>query len=124
MPTANRRRRAAILALAEFGEDRLPASERERLAPRVADLYRNDPDPGVHAATGWLLRRWGHASGLAETDLPRANGRPGGSRRWYVNSRGQTLVIIPPGGFQRGLKGLNRGRVDHRFAIAAQEVTV
>ena len=116
--------RAAILALAEFDEDRLPATEREQLAPRLADLYRDDPDPGIHAATGWLLHRWGQGSGPAEMDRPRANGRPGGPRSWYVNSRGQTMVIIPPGVYQRGLKGLSRGRVDHRFALAAREVTV
>ncbi len=118
-------RRAALLALGEFDEDRLPLSERERLAARLVALYGDDPDPGVHGAAGWLLRHWGQPGRLIEMDRAAAGARTEGSRRWSVNTQGQTLVLMPPGRFQRGL-GDHRTqiRIDHGFAIAAREVTV
>ena len=51
-------RRALLLALGEFGEDRLPRVEQAALVPRLLASYRDDPDPGIHRAAGWLLRRW------------------------------------------------------------------
>ncbi len=117
-------RRAALLALGEFDEDGLPLRARERLTPRLVEMYRDDNDPGVHASAGWLLGRWGQKERLAEIDRSLAKGEPVGSRRWYVNSQGQTLVLIPAGKFQRG-DGVGREQicVDHGFALAAREVT-
>ena len=48
-----------------------------------------------------------------------------GSRGWFENALGQTMVVIPPGYFQRG-EGENRRqiRIDHRLAYAAREVTI
>src|SRR5205085_10197847 len=51
-------RRALLLALGEFDQDRLPPHERAAVLPRLLELYRDDPDPGIHGATGWLLRQW------------------------------------------------------------------
>src|SRR5262245_49687195 len=51
-------RRALLLALGEFGADRLPGIDREALVPRLLEWYRDDPDPGIHGAAGWLLRKW------------------------------------------------------------------
>jgi eukaryotic-like serine/threonine-protein kinase len=118
-------RRAALLALGEFDEDRLPLSERERLASQLVGLYRDDPDPGIHAGTGWLLRLWGQQKRLVAIDHALARGKPEGARRWYVDSLGQTFVLLAPGRFERGT-GPTRDRiqVDHGFAIAAREVTV
>ncbi len=43
----------------------------------------------------------------------------------YVNSQGQTMVLIPPGHFQRGLRdGKPPVSIDHGFALAAREVTI
>jgi hypothetical protein len=50
-------RRALLLALEEFDRDRLTPKEKEGLDSCLATLYRDDPDPGVHGAAGWLLRR-------------------------------------------------------------------
>jgi formylglycine-generating enzyme required for sulfatase activity len=119
-------RRALLLALAEFDAQQLLPAEREALAPRLLALYRDDPDPGIHGAAGWLLRKWGQQEKVARIDRGLATGRVEGNRQWYVNRRGQTMVLLPPGEFdaeeQRGKRV--KVRVEGRFALAAREVTV
>jgi eukaryotic-like serine/threonine-protein kinase len=118
-------RRAALLALGEFDEDRLPPPERERLAHRLSQVFRDDPDPGVHGAIEWLLSQWGQQSCLPKIGPASPPEKPEGSRRWYVNAQGQTMVLIPPGRVQRGVgEAKNQIRVEHAFALAAREVTI
>src|SRR5262249_55671363 len=106
-------------------EDRLPLSQREGLTKRLTELYRDDPDPGIHGASGWLLRLWGQQKRLVDIDHELAIGKAKGKRRWYVSSTGETFILLPPGQFERGTGPTrNRIQVDHGFAIAAREVTV
>jgi serine/threonine protein kinase/formylglycine-generating enzyme required for sulfatase activity len=57
-------RRAILLSLGEFGPDRLSQDQRLNLLPRLLELYRDDPDPGIYGATEWLLRKWGQGDKL------------------------------------------------------------
>ena len=67
----------------------------------------------------------GAAQRLAAIDRSLTKGVPAGPRRWYINSQGQTLVIIPPGVFQRGEgPGPVDHPVDHTLAVAETEVSV
>jgi serine/threonine protein kinase/formylglycine-generating enzyme required for sulfatase activity len=127
-------RRALLLALGEYGQDGRPLPEQEVWAPRLAELYQTDPDPGIHGAVDWLLRRWRQAERLAEIDrgllqrdqeLARSGRQPPAGRRWYVNGQGQTLVLVAPGEFSMG-EGQERVQrtIDHPFALAGREVTV
>src|SRR5262249_30209476 len=93
-------RRALLLALGDFGQDRLPMSERDLLTPRLVELYRDDPDPGIHGASGWLLRHWGRQGQVEEIDRLLQTGKPVGKRQWYVNGQGQTMALVPPGEFE------------------------
>jgi serine/threonine protein kinase/formylglycine-generating enzyme required for sulfatase activity len=118
-------RRALLLALGEFGEDRLPRIEREALVPRLLAWYRDDPDPGIHGVAGWLLRRWQQQGKVEEIDRHLATGKVEGKRRWYVNSQGQTLVVVPPGEFEMGEADRRpKVRIEYSFALSAREVTV
>jgi formylglycine-generating enzyme required for sulfatase activity len=120
-------RRAVLLALAEFGPQQLLPAEREALAPRLLALYRDDPDPGIHGAVGWLLRQWGQQAQVEGIDRALATGQVEGPRQWYVNRQGQTLVLVPPGEFGNDSAGPNKRVwvwVERRFALAAREVTV
>ena len=54
-------RRALVLCLGEFPEDRWPANMQQPLVVKLLQAYRDDPDPGLHSALDWLLRRWGQA---------------------------------------------------------------
>jgi hypothetical protein len=145
-------RRALLLCLGEFGEKELAAGQRNALLPKLLDLYRNDPDSGIHGSVVWLLRQWGHKDKLKEIDkelaklpapsppTPLPQGGEGRNvRRWYVNGQQQTFAIIPAGDFLMGsprtqaqreggpenrLETLHKKRMGRAFAIATHEVTV
>ncbi len=131
-------RRALILALGTYGPDALSPGEREPLAGKLLDLYKNDPDSGIHGAAEWTLRQWNKQAKLkaALAELPSLKDR--GDRRWFVNSQGQTFTLIdgpveftmgsPPTEPDRnagyGHELPHRRIIPRRFAIAAKEVTV
>jgi serine/threonine protein kinase/formylglycine-generating enzyme required for sulfatase activity len=94
-------RRALLLVLGDFEEDRLPKAKRERLA-RELRLLADDADPGTGAAAQWLLRRW-------EYEAPRPR-----------------MVAIGPGEFTApDHEGkLRTVRVGRRFEIGPHEVTI
>jgi serine/threonine protein kinase/formylglycine-generating enzyme required for sulfatase activity len=128
-------RRALILALGTYGREGLSAGEREPLTGKLLDLYRNDPDSGIHGAAEWALRQWKQPEKLKELDAELMKVKDGGQRRWYVNGQGQTFAVIagpvefdmgsPPGEPDRfGNDILHRVQIPRRFAIAATEVTV
>src|SRR5262249_9751434 len=68
-------RRALILAFGEFGPDRLSPAEREGALPRLLELYRDDPDPGIHGAARWLLRQWQQQEKVEQIDRKLATGK-------------------------------------------------
>jgi serine/threonine protein kinase/formylglycine-generating enzyme required for sulfatase activity len=139
-------RRALILALGEYPDDHLPDELRKRLAPRLLEWYQHDPDPGIHAAIGWLLGNtgegpasrlldWKQASALHLLDEKLRGAVPPTGRRWYVNRQGQTLAIVwdpedylmgsPGQEFRRGEdEVLHRRRIGRSFAIGTKTVTV
>jgi serine/threonine protein kinase len=105
--------RALLLSLGEFGEKAIPSSVRGSIQQRAQEMYRNDPDPGIHAATEWLLRQWKLAAWLQDVDEKRANDKQQREERireihtelagqtatvtakYYLTSQGQTMVVIP-----------------------------
>jgi serine/threonine protein kinase/formylglycine-generating enzyme required for sulfatase activity len=62
-------KRALVLSLGEFGLDRLPEAERRRQLPKLLQAYRENPDPGMHAAAEWLLRQWGQDETLKAMEM-------------------------------------------------------
>ena len=46
----------------------LSPGEREPLIAKLLDLYRNDPDAGIHGAAEWTLRQWEQQEKLKELD--------------------------------------------------------
>src|ERR1017187_4528197 len=86
-------RRALILALGTYGMEGLPPAQREPLIGKLLDLYRNDPDAGIHGAAEWTLRQWKQQHKLKERDAELIKVRDWGERRWYVNGQGQTFAV-------------------------------
>ena len=87
-------RRALILALGGYDPDELSPDKREPLVEHLLEMYRNDPDAGIHGAAEWTLRRWKQEEKLAAIDVELKKLKDRGNRRWYVNSEGKTFVVI------------------------------
>ena len=128
-------RRALILALGQYGQEGLSPDEREALIDRFLDLYKTDPDAGIHGATEWTLRQWGQQESLKELDAELMKVKDWGDRRWFVNGQGQTFAVIngpiefdmgsPPTDPERfENESLHKQVIPRRFAIAAKEVTI
>ena len=128
-------RRALILALGEY-ED-ADAVDREALTKLFLEWYKTDPDAGIHGAAEWVLRVWGKQKEIAAIDkaLQRCEKelQKGGKRDWYVNTQGQTFVILDAGEFLMGSPQSERDRenyepqhkrkIGRRTAISTKEVT-
>src|SRR5271157_2357490 len=128
-------RRALILALGTYGTEGLSSGEREPLTNKLLDLYRNDPDSGIHGAAEWTLRQWKQQEKLKELDARLMKVKDRGDCRWFMNSQGQTFAVIEgPVKFRMGSpptepdrfdsETMHRRSIPRRFAIATKEVTV
>src|SRR5262249_38242525 len=125
-----------ILALSRYGLDELPAGEQESLTARLLELYRLDPDAGIHGAAEWTLRRWNRGDRLAAiaSDLKTIWGR--GPPRLFGKGEGQTFAVIDrPDAFRIGspatdiernsaLEAQRQVEIPRSYAIATREVTV
>ena len=98
-------RRALILALGTYGTEGLSPGEREPLIGKLLDLYRNDPDAGIHGAAEWTLRKWEQQEKLKDLDAELMKLKDRGDRRWYRQRPGADLR-----------RDRGTGRVPHGFA--------
>jgi serine/threonine protein kinase/formylglycine-generating enzyme required for sulfatase activity len=145
-------RRALILCLGEDAGKELSPEIRNTFLPKLQILYCMDLDPGLHAAAEWLLRTWHQETWLKQVNDAWARAREEQASRlesirqlvkkdkekspqWYVNSQGQTLVVIPgPMEFVMGSppteadrdadEKQQKVRISRTFALAAKSVTM
>jgi formylglycine-generating enzyme required for sulfatase activity len=128
-------RRALILALGTYGTERLSPTEREPLIGKLLDLYRNDPDSGIHGAVEWAIAQWGERARLNESNSSLPGETDRGDRRWFVNSQKQTMAVLGPAEFTSGSPDTEPGRIaereaqrrwgiERRYAISSKEVTI
>jgi formylglycine-generating enzyme required for sulfatase activity len=128
-------RRALIIALGSYGPQELPATKRESIVGTLLQLYRDDPDAGIHGAVEWTLRQWSAGDKLPAVDGA-LKGRDRGDRRWLINGQGQTFAVIDgPSEFRMGSLARDPERkietepprrmaIPRRYAIATKEVTI
>jgi serine/threonine protein kinase/formylglycine-generating enzyme required for sulfatase activity len=129
-------RRALLLALADYSDAALGPDRVKAATDRAAELYRDDPDAGVHAAARLLLDRLGRPEVVAAVDGTPDHRPPREGRQWFRNTRGQTFAVIrPPAEFVMGSPGdepqhrtqtelAHPVRIGRNYAIATTEVTV
>lgn len=60
----------------------------------LLQIYRDDPDPGLHAAARWTLARFQKNADLVRIDNELRSDSPLDERRWYVNSMRHTMVVV------------------------------
>ncbi len=118
---------ALILMLGEFSDSQLPAAERNPAVETLLPMSWLEGDAGLHAAARWLLCRWlppivtGGLGPPAVADL----------QKWFLNSRGQTFVVLEIANSPMGSSESNRRmeeaphevHVGRRIAIASTLVT-
>jgi formylglycine-generating enzyme required for sulfatase activity/tRNA A-37 threonylcarbamoyl transferase component Bud32 len=123
-------RRALLLALGDCSPDALPQKERSELVRDLIKTFQTDPDPGIHSAVDWLLRRWRYGASLTLADMKPG---PADGKDWFVNRVGQTFAVVRgPVEFYMGSpvdrdyvagETLHLVRMEHSFAISTREVT-
>jgi serine/threonine protein kinase/formylglycine-generating enzyme required for sulfatase activity len=110
---------------------RLPQDAIDRLVQR----YRDDPDPGIHAAAEWTLQRCDGYGQNVRDIRNLVSSEPRGDRQWYVNGQGHTMIVVA--GPAQFLMGAIQGaafspsdlrphyqRIRRSFSIASTETTV
>jgi formylglycine-generating enzyme required for sulfatase activity/serine/threonine protein kinase len=132
-------RRALLLSLGEHDERQLAAVNQSAVVEKLLRLYRDDPDPGIHSAAEWLVRKWdeeGSGQEIKRIDEELASARDRGERRWYVNGQGQTLAVVRgPVEFLMGSpeseaerhgerEVRHRQRIARSFALCTKKVTL
>ena len=124
---------AMLLALGTYPQNAIGPSQKEHLIPWLCDCYYTYPDSGVHSAAGWLLKRWDPAR-RDQCDAKLKDAGLSDKRDWYVNSLGQTMIVIrQPKEFWYGSPPQEEGRdsrqryslrmIPRGYAIAATETT-
>jgi hypothetical protein len=124
---------AMLLALGTYPQADIGPSQKEHLLPWLCDCYRTHPDSGVHSAAGWLLKRWDKAR-RDQCDQTLKSAGLSAKRDWYVNSLGQTMIVIrepqeflygspPKDGEAPSQDKRVRCRIPYAFAIADSETT-
>jgi serine/threonine protein kinase/formylglycine-generating enzyme required for sulfatase activity len=128
-------RMAIIQCLGEFEPDRFSQKNQEEIIPLLFKIYQDDPDPGVHSAARWLLRKKGQTRPLLEVDKELARKKDDKQRRWFVDSEGHSMVVIRgPVEYDMGSSpeeqrqdpsapSLHHVRIPYPYAISAHEVT-
>lgn len=140
--------KSIILCLGEFAKrNLLSASQQAELIVDLAKRYAEDPEPGIHAAAEWTLRKLGANAEIAEVQAAYSTGTPMGNRQWYLPltgtplaaSAGMTFAILEPAEefqmgssvdstkrfpFVRKYELLHRRHIGRTFAIGIHEITV
>jgi formylglycine-generating enzyme required for sulfatase activity/tRNA A-37 threonylcarbamoyl transferase component Bud32 len=104
-------------ALGRLDPSLLAPGARRELTAALDDLYRRAPDGGTHSAAGWALRRWGvPLPPLAQTAQPVAG------RGWFVNRRGLTMIVVPPGQFVTEARAVVR--LTRPYCLSDREISL
>jgi formylglycine-generating enzyme required for sulfatase activity len=136
-------RRALLLSLGQYTENEFSRQARQAFLPKLRQIYQTHADAGIHAAAEWLLRKWEEQAWLKKVNEEWKEDKAHRPKRladiqqrqWYVNSQGQTMVVIPgPEEFLMGspptevrrspIESQHKQRIGRTFALAATPVTV
>ncbi len=115
-----------LLALGGFPLSDVPETQRRPVTEKLLDWHRTDPSSGIHGATAWVLRQWGHddlpCEALAPPSPPYERGK---QREWFVLQIGAchlTFVIHPAGTYMIGSPDTEQLRVadENRHRVSSE----
>lgn len=107
---------ALLQILGGLDADRLMHSSATK--SRVAGLYMQHPDSGVHSSAKWCLTQWNDLAtlgSLTKGATGEAKAGPVAPQQWLVTPSGDLMLKIP---------GKQSGAIGHDFLISAHEVTI
>jgi hypothetical protein len=134
--------RAVIIGLGNFAEaGLLTEAQVAKTKTELLRRYLEHPDPGIHGACEWTLKKIGAGDELTALRQELATGQRIGNREWFVTQQGEhTFAILHAeapflmgspiteveryGGPARNDEALHQRQIDRTFAIATHEVTV
>jgi serine/threonine protein kinase/formylglycine-generating enzyme required for sulfatase activity/tetratricopeptide (TPR) repeat protein/energy-coupling factor transporter ATP-binding protein EcfA2 len=129
-------RRALIQAMGSYGTAGLSSEDHGLVIEKLLELFRDDPDSGIHGAAEWTLRQWKQEKRLEQINSELKGFDKRDHRRWYINGERQTFAIVNgPVEFNMGSLRTdldrnaerelpNRVLIPRRFAMSTHEVTV
>jgi formylglycine-generating enzyme required for sulfatase activity len=146
------RARSLALALGEFPPESIPDTPlKQTLLDDCGRLLTQDPDPGLHAAIEWLLKKWNRTKAVQNAErtlrmgysaLTRPEDRTSylaRRRGWYIDSLGNAMTMVETPGVvmvgspawerrenvgNKGRESRHPCRIDRRYAIGMKEITV
>jgi serine/threonine protein kinase len=114
-------RRGLLVAIGDLAS-RLPEALRQgEFIPRLVEVYRDEPDPGIHGAARRLLFALGQARSVEQVDRSLVGPGVVAGRRWFID-QGHTMVVIDPRSADP--RKLIDRPIDRVYAIADAEVTL
>jgi formylglycine-generating enzyme required for sulfatase activity len=135
-------RRALLLSLGEYEQTVLTKQHGQQLWTALEEMYRTDPDSGVHSAVEWAWRRLRNEriDAALAAEAPVVASRRRQTMGWYRTANGHTMAIVRgwrnPDSGSPGTRSAGNASdrdddrrspapgVERVFAISTQEVTV
>jgi serine/threonine protein kinase len=127
---------ALIQSLGRVPNDALPLQA--WVLEHVLNLYRDDPDAGIHGSSKWLLHRWGQGEAIERIDRDLAGKvRTDRPFAWRISRQGLTLITVDDpaldrvievsdteitvGMYRRFKKDLNKDKEDYSPGISPDD---
>ena len=125
--------RALLIIALGLSAESQDSSQDTGLTRKLLDIYRSDPDAGIHGASEWTLRIVGPTDLISDAMWNPSEIDP--IRDWFMISTGQTMTVIrSPGQFTVGSpdsepdrdqdEALRTVEIDYTYAISTTEVTI
>ncbi len=125
---------AAIASLGQYDERQLYLIQRRAISEKLVEIFKENPDSGVHSMSEWLLKHWGFEDELknARSDVQTAKPRDGFD--WHEDPNGLCFAIFGPvEKFEMGRPDIETetfelGKhqtvsIPYRFGVATREIT-
>lgn len=126
---------ALVQAIGSYSQTDLSPSERRELKTPLLALFKDSPDPGLHASARWTLKMFGFEEDVRTVENSLRTEQPPANQNWHIDPQGITFTLIKgPIEFRMGCKDdaspefltyerPHDRRIPRSYGIASHEVT-